>query len=131
MLLFPMPKGVIEKINKITRQFLWSGSMEKRSLALVSWDVVQLPKVMGGLSIGNIFHKNIAMLSKWIWRLLKDPSHLWCKLICDKYKYPALISILDLKVPAQIQEVLGVKYVPQFCIKQMPRKLYATASARA
>lgn len=99
MSLFPIPKGVIEKINKITRQFLWSGNMEKRYLPLVSWKVVQLPKEMGGLSIGNILHKNIAMLSKWIWRFLSDPTPLWCQVVRDKYKYSSSLSIMDIKVP--------------------------------
>lgn len=99
MSLFSIPKGVVEKMNKITRQFLWSGSMEKRSLPLVAWNIIQLPKSLGGLSIGNIIHKNIAMLSKWIWRFLQDPSPFWCAVIREKYKYAPNISILDLDVP--------------------------------
>lgn len=29
--LFPIHKGIIDKINKIQRQFLWSGSMDKKN----------------------------------------------------------------------------------------------------
>lgn len=73
--------------------------MEKRSLSLVPWEIVQLPKAMGGLSIGNILHKNIAMLSKWFWRLLQGPTPLWRHVICDKYRYPSSLSILELEIP--------------------------------
>lgn len=99
MSLFPMPKGVIEKINKITRQFLWCGCEEKRSLSLVSWDIVQLPKAIGGLSIGNILHKNLAILYKWIWRFFQDPFPLRCQVIRTKYKYTPYFSISDLEIP--------------------------------
>nr|CCA66178.1 hypothetical protein [Beta vulgaris subsp. vulgaris] len=99
MSLFPIPKGVVEKINKITRRFLWSGDMEKRSIPLVAWKIAQLPKDMGGLGIGNIFHKNSAMLSKWMWRLLSDSSPIWCQVVCNKYKYQGTLSITDIKVP--------------------------------
>ena len=100
MSLFPIPKGVVEKINKITRAFLWSGDMEKRSIPLVSWKLIQLPKSLGGLSIGNIIHKNLALLCKWIWRLFHDPSSLWSLVIRDKYKYPQTFSISDLSIPS-------------------------------
>lgn len=64
MSLFPIPKKVIEKINKITRAFLWSGDSEKKAISLVAWKSIQLPKSMGGLGIGNMLHRNLAMLSK-------------------------------------------------------------------
>lgn len=66
MSLFPVPKGVAKKINKITRLFFVERKHGKKGLPLVSWDLVQLPKALGGLSIGNIIHKNLAMLFKWI-----------------------------------------------------------------
>ena len=99
MSIFPIPMGVAKKINSITRQFLWSGNMEKKSLSLVPWEIVQLPKAMGGLSIGNILHKNIAMLSKWLWRLFHDTTPLWRQVIRDKYKYSSSLSIVELDIP--------------------------------
>lgn len=92
-------KGVIEKINKITRQFLWCGDKEKKSLSLVSWDIVQAPKNQGGLGIGNFLHKNLAMLFKWIWRYFKDPNQFWCRAVKSKYMYSSTISIVNLSVP--------------------------------
>lgn len=82
--LFPVPAGVVQKIVKLTRQFLWAGNAEKKALPLVAWDVIQLPKNLGGLSIGNIKHKNLALLFKWLWRFFEEPSLLWCQVIRAK-----------------------------------------------
>lgn len=38
MSIFPIPKGVIEKINKIIRAFLWSGDSKKKAISLVAWN---------------------------------------------------------------------------------------------
>nr|CCA65974.1 hypothetical protein [Beta vulgaris subsp. vulgaris] len=99
MSLFPIPKGVVEKINMITRRFLWSGCAEKKTLPPVSWKVVQLPKSRGGLNIGNVMHKNLAMLFKWIWRFFQEPNNLWCKVIKSKYNYAAPLTISSLTIP--------------------------------
>lgn len=48
MSLFPIPKGVVEKIVKLQRRFLWVGSLEKKALPLVRWDIIQLLKEKGG-----------------------------------------------------------------------------------
>ncbi|XP_048491371.1 uncharacterized protein LOC125492703 [Beta vulgaris subsp. vulgaris] len=99
MSIYPAPKGVMQKIIKLVRSFLWGGNSNKSSMPLVSWKIVQLPKACGGLSIGNMVHKNLALLFKWIWRYFDDPSHLWCQVIKAKYKYPSTLTISDLSIP--------------------------------
>lgn len=99
MSLYPIPKGIINKIIQLSRTFLWSGNLEKKRLPLVSWDLMQLPKKLGGLSLGNALNKNLAMLFKWLWRYFDDPSQLWCQVIKAKFKYPASFTIHDLKIP--------------------------------
>lgn len=71
----------------------------KKALPLVAWDVIQLPKNLGGLSIGNIKHKNLALLFKWLWRFFEEPSLLWCQVIRAKYKYPPTLTLSDLSIP--------------------------------
>ena len=99
MSLFPMPKGIIEKITKIQRNFLWGGSEEKSSIPLVAWRQIALPKLLGGLSIGNLLHRNIAMLFKWIWRYFSCPKSLWRQVIQSKYNYPSSLLITELQIP--------------------------------
>lgn len=101
MSIFPIPKSVIEKINKIQRQFLWSGEKGKKSLSLVAWNIVELPKSLGGLNLGNIYHRNLALLYKWIWKFFSDPSPLWRQIVWEKYKYPQTFTIHDQKTQKQ------------------------------
>lgn len=46
---FMLPKGCIKKIEAMCTRFLWSGKIEERCLAKVSWNTVCLPKQEGGL----------------------------------------------------------------------------------
>lgn len=64
---FPVPKGIIDKINKFQRQFFWCGTPGDRSLHLVPWNIIEYPKALGGLSIGNLHQRNTALLFKWLW----------------------------------------------------------------
>lgn len=99
MSLFPAPRGVIEAINKLQRNFLWSGELRKSSLALVAWNQVVLPKESGGLNCGNLLNRNISLLFKWIWRLSHDPESLWQKVIKEKYGYSHTTTVHDLCTP--------------------------------
>lgn len=95
MSLFPIPKGIIEKFNKIQRQFLWSGKSGK-CMALVPWSLIELPKSLGGLGVGNLLHRNFGLLLKWVWRFFSESDALWRKVIIDKYKYSYSFTIHDL-----------------------------------
>lgn len=99
MSLFPIPKGVINKINQIQRQFLWCGSLDKKAMPLIAWEIVELPKNMGGLSIGNILHRNMALLFKWVWNYFNNPPSLWRQVIQEKYRYPQSLTIGELQLP--------------------------------
>lgn len=92
MSLFPIPKWVFGEIIKIKRQFLWSGNKEKKSLPWLNSDTVELPKALGGLNIGNLLHRNLALLFKGIWWFFNNPNLLWCCVVQEKYKYPPQLS---------------------------------------
>lgn len=78
MSLFPIPKGVIEKIITLQRRFLWNGNSSKKAMSLVAWASSQFPSTLvRGLGIGNLHHKNIILLFKWIWRFLNESQSLW------------------------------------------------------
>ena len=51
--LFKIPVSVAAKIERLQRDFLWSGIREGKRDHLVSWDVVCNPKVKGGLGLGR------------------------------------------------------------------------------
>ena len=99
MSLYPIPKGVVEKIVAIRRNFLWSGSSDKRALPPIAWGRLELPKILGGLGIGNLCQRNVAFLIKWLWRFLNEPKAFWRSIINDKYGYSSSLSIVDLTIP--------------------------------
>ena len=65
-----------KKLGKISRDFLWGSSSEKRKLHLVGWSKVIKPKEEGGLGIQAAKAKNIALLSKLNWRMYQEKKHL-------------------------------------------------------
>jgi len=42
MSLFPIPKSIEKKLNRVRRAFLWQGNKEKRGYNLVKWDELTL-----------------------------------------------------------------------------------------
>lgn len=74
---FLMPKGVQEKIDSICGRFLWSGSVEKDAMTLVSWKEVCSERKEGGLGIRQIRCWNKATLAKQIWSICTGHSYLW------------------------------------------------------
>lgn len=60
---------------------------------------MELPKQLGGLGIGSILNKNIALMFKWLWRYFEEPHALWRLVIDEKYGYPSFITFPDLSPP--------------------------------
>lgn len=80
------PTGVINKIEKLARNFFWNGSCMKGSCNhLVSWEKTALPLHLGGLGIGALKQKSNSMLLKWLWRFTQENEALWRKIIVSIY----------------------------------------------
>ena len=60
-----MPRQVRLRLEKIQRDFLWSGGALVQKQHLVRWNMVFLEKRKGGLGVRNLSLMNIALLSKW------------------------------------------------------------------
>ncbi|RVW98432.1 Cation-chloride cotransporter 1 [Vitis vinifera] len=84
--LFKIPASVAAKIERMQRNFLWSGVGEGKRDHLVSWDAVCKLRVKGGLGIGKIPLRNRALLGKWLWRYLRESTTLWHQVIFSIYK---------------------------------------------
>lgn len=54
MSLIPMPASLEKNIDKIRRQFLWEGNVEKRKFHLVKWSIVTKHKKEEGLGVRNL-----------------------------------------------------------------------------
>jgi hypothetical protein len=84
MSLFLIPKYVIEKIKKLSLNFLWSRDREKRGITLVKWKRVALPKDMGGWGIKYLSLFAKALSAKCVWRLITVDG-LWSQVMKQKY----------------------------------------------
>ncbi|RVW28753.1 Transposon TX1 uncharacterized 149 kDa protein [Vitis vinifera] len=80
-----LPASIAAKIERLQRDFLWSGIGEGKKDHLVRWDVVCKPKEIGGLGFGNISLRNLALLGKWLWRYPREGSALWHQVILSIY----------------------------------------------
>lgn len=67
------------KLDKLTRDFIWGSSVEKRKLHLVSWEKVVRPNDYGGLGIREAKQKNISLIAKLCWRFKNSKGELWAE----------------------------------------------------
>ncbi|XP_071729111.1 uncharacterized protein [Rutidosis leptorrhynchoides] len=63
--------------TKMKKLNAWKGVLDKRKLS--DW------KLYGGLNIGTLKCKNLALLDKWLWRFYNKPESLWVKIIKSIY----------------------------------------------
>ena len=64
MLVFRLPKGVQNRLEKIQRDFLWGGGSLERKIHLVNWKYACSSKEKGGLGIRSLSIVNRALLGK-------------------------------------------------------------------
>ncbi|XP_057745700.1 uncharacterized protein LOC130963614 [Arachis stenosperma] len=77
-------KPIIDKV--VEKLSLWKAKRKddgSNGMALVKWEVVQAPKKLGGLGVGDAMIRNTAMLFKWWWRFAKEDCPLWKRMVCS------------------------------------------------
>ena len=80
--LFKAPKGEIDTLEKIRRNFIWSREYSKKSICWVNWEnIISPPKKVGGIGLGSIKAINLSLVTKWLWKLKNDNSALRAKVI--------------------------------------------------
>ncbi|KAI8530701.1 hypothetical protein RHMOL_Rhmol11G0080100 [Rhododendron molle] len=85
MSLFVIPAFMAKRLEKIQRDFWWSGVGEESKYHLVEWDKVCTPMREGSLGVRRLKLFNQALLGKWLWRFACERER-WCrKIIVAKY----------------------------------------------
>jgi hypothetical protein len=86
--LFLFSDGTHEGFDRHRCRFFWEGQGNKRKYHMVAWEDICKPKAQGGLGVMNTKLMNLALMTKWIWRMLTedDSKLLWLQLL--KAKYP-------------------------------------------
>lgn len=70
MSIFKLPSWVVKAIDHIGRDFLWSGTdIEHLKMRWVSWKRICRPKELGGWGILSLKEFNLALFSKWWWKI--------------------------------------------------------------
>jgi hypothetical protein len=75
--MFLLADGVHVKLDTPRARFFWEGAGTKRKYHLVKWAAICRPKNQGGLGVINSKLMNVALLSKWIWKLLQNVKGQW------------------------------------------------------
>lgn len=83
--LFRAPLNTADLLEKIRRRFFWGFKDDERGMSWFNWKTVMCPFNKGGLGIGSIRAKNLALLGKWWWRFHVEKDALWNKAIGEIY----------------------------------------------
>ena len=87
MSIFTMPTDVRRLLEKSMWSLLWRGSQpnEARGMGLVAWVTVCRPVNQGGLGICHLEHTNMALLAKWVRRMMQPSDDLATVVLRDGY----------------------------------------------
>lgn len=81
MSIFHLPSSIIAELERTMSNFLWEEQNGSKMNHLVKWDIASKALLDGGLAVGNLKNRNLALLFKWNWWFLKDPDAFWCKIV--------------------------------------------------
>lgn len=84
-LVFKIPTSTVNKIDRLCREFLWSGKEGKKKFALVAWKIVYRDKKEGGLGISHTTIINEALKGKMSWILVIEEDNQWIDICRRKY----------------------------------------------
>ncbi|KAJ0923638.1 putative RNA-directed DNA polymerase [Helianthus annuus] len=79
--LYQAPMAVLNKLEKIRRDFLWGDTLARKRMHWVRWDRVTQPIKSGGLGLDSLYNMNCGLLSKWAWRYKTESNRLWRSVI--------------------------------------------------
>ncbi|XP_071739167.1 uncharacterized protein [Rutidosis leptorrhynchoides] len=83
--LFRAPGSLTKLLESLRYNFFWGGSGNIKKISWVKWEKVLLPYGSGGLNIGSLIAKNLALLGKWWWRFKTGHTSFWTKDISSIY----------------------------------------------
>lgn len=83
---FHLPKVITSRMDSLIRDFFWGFSNNHtRHWYPKAWSAICLPKDDGRLGLRRMGDKNLALIMKLAWSIVKQPSKTWVQLIKQKY----------------------------------------------
>ena len=83
--IFLLPQEVIDRLTKVSRNFLWFGSEEFKHPPFLSWKQSCHTKATGGLGIKDYAAWNKATIARLVWDIARKKDNLWVKWIHGRY----------------------------------------------
>ncbi|GKE67054.1 RNA-directed DNA polymerase, eukaryota, reverse transcriptase zinc-binding domain protein, partial [Tanacetum coccineum] len=79
------PLKIIKLLESLRCRFFWGFNEDHHGISWVKWDSILVSPKHGGLWVGSLLAKNLALLGKWKWRYITEKDALWRKVICCFY----------------------------------------------
>ena len=76
---------IIKQIMAMMSEFWWRNGQETRGMHWKSWESLCRPKASGGLGFKDLEAYNLALLGKQLWRMIKNPKSLMCRVFKSRY----------------------------------------------
>ncbi|XP_074266782.1 uncharacterized protein LOC141590068 [Silene latifolia] len=76
-----LPKGVVKKINKLCKDFLWGIGDGQRKMVFKSWRSLCCPLVEGGINIKEVLSWNKCLMLDWIRKIELNSPTIWVRWI--------------------------------------------------
>ncbi|KAE8768434.1 hypothetical protein D1007_60080 [Hordeum vulgare] len=83
--MYILPEGVHSAFDKELARFFWQAGDGRPKYHMVKWADIFLPKDRGGFGIPASRRMNVALMLRWVWRILQGDGGLWLQLIEAKY----------------------------------------------
>lgn len=82
---FKLPEGLIKDKEIIVQKFWWGYNGDTRKVHWVKWERLCKAKEVGAMGFKEIENFNHALLSKQVWRMIKNPDSLCHKVFKDRF----------------------------------------------
>ena len=82
---FKIPASIEQHLSGLMRRFFLKGSKERRGMAFVAWDDICTPTDQGGLGVPHLNTMNVALLTKWVKRIIGPEEDVIRSVMRDRY----------------------------------------------
>uniref|UniRef100_A0A453CBJ1 Reverse transcriptase zinc-binding domain-containing protein n=2 Tax=Aegilops tauschii subsp. strangulata TaxID=200361 RepID=A0A453CBJ1_AEGTS len=85
MSFYSFPETLHHEIGSVQARFYWAGEGDKQKYHMVRWSEICKPRDQGGLGIMSSKRMNLALLTRWLWRIANGDGDLWLQIVRQKY----------------------------------------------
>ena len=93
--MYSLPEGVHAACDKELSCFFWQDPTGKQKYHMVKWSDMCAPKDFGGIGILASRKMNVALMLRWVWRILRGEGGLWLQLLKAKYLHDRPLLACD------------------------------------